>query len=47
MSTEVFDNVKIEMDIVCNLQWSQNNGTWTYLRKKHAIFGCTADHKSL
>jgi hypothetical protein len=47
MSTEVFDNVKIEMDIVCNLQWSQNNGTWTYLRKKHAIFGCAADHKSL
>ena len=27
MSTEVFDCVKIEMDIVCNLQWSQNNGT--------------------
>ena len=29
MSTEVFDRVKIETDIVCNLQWSQNNGTWT------------------
>ena len=29
MSTEVFDCVKIKMDIVCNLQWSQNNGTWT------------------
>jgi hypothetical protein len=29
MSTEVFDCVKIETDIVCNLQWSQNNGTWT------------------
>jgi hypothetical protein len=27
MSTEVFDRVKIETDIVCNLQWSQNNGT--------------------
>ena len=27
MSTGVFDHVKIEMDIVCNLQWSQNNGT--------------------
>jgi hypothetical protein len=27
MSTEVFDCVKIETDIVCNLQWSQNNGT--------------------
>jgi hypothetical protein len=27
MSTEVFDHVKIETDIVCNLQWSQNNGT--------------------
>jgi hypothetical protein len=29
MSTEVFDCVKVETDIVCNLQWSQNNGTWT------------------
>ena len=29
MSTEVFDCVKIKTDIVCNLQWSQNNGTWT------------------
>ena len=47
MSMEVFDCVKIEMDIVCNLQLSQNNGTWTYLRKKHARFGCAADHKSL
>jgi hypothetical protein len=27
MSTEVFDCVKIETDIMCNLQWSQNNGT--------------------
>jgi hypothetical protein len=29
MSMEVFDCVKIETDIVCDLQWSQNNGTWT------------------
>jgi hypothetical protein len=27
MSVEVFDCVKIEADIVCNLQWNQNNGT--------------------
>jgi hypothetical protein len=27
MSTEVFDCEKIETDIVCNLQLSQNNGT--------------------
>jgi hypothetical protein len=27
MSTEVFDCEKIETDIVCNIQWSQNNGT--------------------
>jgi hypothetical protein len=47
MSTEVFDCVKIKIDIVCNLQLSQNNGTWSYFRKKHARFGCAADHKSL
>jgi hypothetical protein len=47
MSTEVFDRVKIETDVVYNLQWNQNNGTWTYLRKKHARFGCAVDHKSL
>jgi hypothetical protein len=47
MSTEVFDCVKIETDIVHNLQLSQNNGTWTYLRKKHARFRCAVNHKSL